>query len=478
MANTTVQQLHDEYPLGDAEVGDYFVGQKLNNPAVTGTLNYAPKLEMDPAPYLAGTLVLNGNNIAGNFRVQNFDDGTNASTTTYLRGDGTWVDPTVANGTIAPSTTNYFAYYSGPHTISGKADLTGLNLGTPLSGNLSNCTAYPVANLTGLGTNVATTLALAASGASGGLARTGSPVLITPNIGTPSVGILTSCTDLPISTGLTGGGTGVVNALTINPGTAGSVVLNGGALGTPSTGDLANTNNLPIAGINATGTPNSGNFLRGDGTWAAPSGSGSVNSGTINQLAYYAANGTVVSGLATANNAVLATDGSGVPSLSTTPNIRQATATSLAFSNYATGGIIGTSTNNSASAGYVGEYITSTVSSGSPVSLTTATAANITSISLTAGDWDVEGLVGVLPSTTNITIANMWASTTSATLPSDGSIRTQIPISNTVASSLSVPVPTQRVSVSSTTTVYLSAQVNFSSGTVGAWGRLFARRIR
>lgn len=37
-----------------------------------------------------------------------------------------------------------------------------------------------------------------------------------------------------------------------------------------------------------------------------------------NQISYYAANGTVVSGLATANSGVLVTNGSGVPSVSTT----------------------------------------------------------------------------------------------------------------------------------------------------------------
>lgn len=56
-------------------------------------------------------------------------------------------------------------------------------------------------------------------------------------------------------------------------------------------------------------------------TSPAVSGSGTVNSGTINDLAYYAANGTAVSALATANNGVLVTDGSGVPSISSTlPN--------------------------------------------------------------------------------------------------------------------------------------------------------------
>lgn len=47
-------------------------------------------------------------------------------------------------------------------------------------------------------------------------------------------------------------------------------------------------------------------------------GSGTVNSGTANQVAYYATTGTAVSGLTSANNGVLVTNGSGVPSIATT----------------------------------------------------------------------------------------------------------------------------------------------------------------
>lgn len=53
-------------------------------------------------------------------------------------------------------------------------------------------------------------------------------------------------------------------------------------------------------------------------SWAtspAVSGSGTVNSGLINQLAWYAASGTAVSGLATSASGVLITNGSSVPSI-------------------------------------------------------------------------------------------------------------------------------------------------------------------
>lgn len=48
------------------------------------------------------------------------------------------------------------------------------------------------------------------------------------------------------------------------------------------------------------------------------SGSGTVLTGQINQLAYFAANGTIVSGLPTLNNGVLITSPTGVPSISST----------------------------------------------------------------------------------------------------------------------------------------------------------------
>lgn len=143
-----------------------------------------------------------------------------------------------------------------------------------------------------------------------------------------------------------------------------------------------------------------------------------------------------------------------------------------------TGGIIGTTTNNNANAGSVGEYVESLIASGSAVSLTTATAANVTSISLTAGDWDVHGLVNYNASTATVTGASAGISTTSATLPTDGSQAYSGVQLTALSTSDSITLTRKRILISGTTTVYLVASSTFSAGTVGAFGTINARRVR
>ena len=88
----------------------------------------------------------------------------------------------------------------------------------------------------------------------GPLVFANSPTLITPALGTPSSGTLTSCTGLPLATGISGFGTGIATALAANTGSAGAPVLFNGAGGTPSSLSLANATGLPVAAVTGLGT--------------------------------------------------------------------------------------------------------------------------------------------------------------------------------------------------------------------------------
>lgn len=105
-------------------------------------------------------------------------------------------------------------------------------------------------------------------------------------LGTPSSGTLTNATGLPISTGVSGLGTGIATALAVNTGSAGAPVLFNGAGGTPSSLTLTNATGLPVGGISATGTPSGTTYLRGDGSWATPAGGGGTPGGSDTQIQY------------------------------------------------------------------------------------------------------------------------------------------------------------------------------------------------
>jgi hypothetical protein len=144
---------------------------------------------------------------------------------------------------------------------------------------------------------------------------------------------------------------------------------------------------------------------------------------------------------------------------------------------------LGTATNDNAAAGSVGETVSSKLASTSAVSTPTATFTNLTSISLTAGDWDVRGhvlTISTAVAATGFFTNQATISTTSASIADDG---TQIsstisnPTGATAALGGSLSLTPRRISLASTTTVYLVVRP-VSAGTITSYGFIEARRIR
>jgi hypothetical protein len=190
-----------------------------------------------------------------------------------------------------------------------------------------------------------------------------------------------------------------------------------------------------------------------------------------------------VSGTLTTSNLNVTTNAS-VSGTLTTSNLN--VTTNASFTNATFTGVIsstGITNGSNAATGQVGEYVSATLVGGSATALTTAVAKDVTSISLTAGDWEVWGNVAFYAGTaTQSTLLAGWASTTSATVPAspnNGCFINTIGITFTnTGYGPTLPVGRMRLSLSSTTTVYLTAYAAFTVSTQAVYGFIGARRCR
>lgn len=129
------------------------------------------------------------------------------------------------------------------------------------------------------------------------------------------------------------------------------------------------------------------------------------------------------------------------------------------------------------SSGFIGEQIRSFIPTGSAVSLTSGVPANITSISLTAGIWDISSVNIFSGSTTISGLFQSSISTTSATLGTVGDNMTQFPFLTLLTTAVPLTIPSYRITLTATTTVYLVAQSSFTLGSCSSFGRISATRV-
>lgn len=192
--------------------------------------------------------------------------------------------------------------------------------------------------------------------------------------------------------------------------------------------------------------------------------------------------GTVGRNVFQATTSAAALSSMGLPTTATgTGALVQQVSAALTNPDITKPNIIGTATNDNAAAGSVGQITESTVLAGAAVALTSNVAANITSISLTAGDWDVWGNIAfAAASSTTVSQITGCINTTSATVPTvpnGGGVMT-FQLTFTPSVTQTMPVGMMRISVASTTTVYLVGLATFAVSTMGAYGYIGARRRR
>ena len=148
--------------------------------------------------------------------------------------------------------------------------------------------------------------------------------------------------------------------------------------------------------------------------------------------------------------------------------------------------IQGTTTNDNASAGYVGELQGTNIATGSAVTLDagSGTFKNITSISLTAGDWDVCGVVAVkLNGAGGNTYVGGAVSLYTGGTTTDHTVAVNVvhgvtPGATDIVQDTFNVIPKYRLALSGSSTVYLKAIANYSSGNLKAYGSIYARRVR
>lgn len=401
----------DTLGTGNAK-GLSVTGNRIKLHAATATQPGAWSTATQVLPGGTKTIRQTGNNV---LTIQNNSPTTGAAAVETLTGDG--------------STSSRLAYYGSQVSESGSTQhwLMGITDGSTLNWRLRNSTSattpmvvttasvvdfdgatsltFPDGTTGVVGSADASTAGLVSTGSQTwtGVKTLTSPVLVTPNLGTPSAVTLTNGTGLPVSTGISGLGTGVAtflatpssanlaSAITDETGTGLAVFNAGPTLTTPTLGVATATSINKVAltapATSATLTIANGKTLTasntltftGTDTASIAFGGGGTATFTTDKLSVFAA--TSSSELAGVLSDETGSGGGFVRA--TSPSITTPTVT-------------GFTTGTPAGLGVQGQVLSVT---GTVAGAISTTPADLTTLSITAGHWLVLGCASYSGST-------------------------------------------------------------------------------